>query len=126
MYSFKALVVDDSSTVRKVIGRILSELGFIITEAENGKVALEKTMHDLPDIIMLDWNMPIMNGMEFFKEFKASNPDCKTKVIFCTTENELDKIMEAVEEGADEYIMKPFNKEILQDKLVQVGLLSQE
>ena len=123
MSNLTALVVDDSSTVRKVIGRILSELGFSVVEAENGEIALEKTNETLPDVIMLDWNMPVMNGMEFFKKFNSLNSNRKTKVIFCTTENELDKIMEAIEEGADEYIMKPFNKDILHDKLTQVGVL---
>lgn len=99
------------------------EYGFTTDEAENGLVALEKYKERNHELIMLDWNMPVMNGMEFFKEFKERYGKGNTKVIFCTTENELAKIMEAVEEGADEYIMKPFNKDILYDKLVQVSLL---
>lgn len=119
------LVVDDSPTVRKVIGRIISEFGFSIVEAEDGQKALNICASTTPELIMLDWNMPIMNGMEFFKAFKE-NPNRKSvKVIFCTTENELSKIVEAIDEGADEYIMKPFNRDILHDKLIKVGLLSE-
>ena len=117
------LVVDDSRTVRKVISKIVKELGFEAIEAEDGKVALEECNKSMPSVVMLDWNMPVMDGMEFFKELIKMPNRSDTKVIFCTTENEIHKIKEAIDLGCDEYVMKPFNRSILQEKLIQVGAL---
>lgn len=119
----EGLVVDDSATVRKVISKIINELGFDNRNAPDGATALKLCKERLPDFIILDWNMPNMDGMEFFKAFKKIPERYKCKVIFCTTESEIEKIMTAIDEGADEYIMKPFNKEILEDKLIEVGIL---
>lgn len=117
------LVVDDSSVVRKVLSKIITELGFKTSQAENGAAALEACRESLPTVVLLDWNMPIMSGMEFFENFLEIEDHDETKVIFCTTENELDKISEAIAKGADEYIMKPFDKDILEEKFRQVGLI---
>ena len=117
------LVVDDSSVVRKVLSKIITELGFKTSQAENGAAALEACRESLPTVVLLDWNMPIMSGMEFFENFLEIEDHDDTKVIFCTTENELDKISEAIAKGADEYIMKPFDKDILEEKFRQVGLI---
>lgn len=117
------LVVDDSRVVRKVARRILEGFGFAVEEAEDGAQALTACRAKLPDAILLDWNMPVMNGLEFLHalrgEFGADNPS----VVFCTTENDLSRIEQAIEGGANEYIMKPFDAEIIQSKLAQVGLL---
>ncbi|WP_439576508.1 response regulator [Elioraea sp.] len=117
------LVVDDSRVVRKVARRILEGFGFAVEEAEDGAQALTACRERLPDAILLDWNMPVMNGLEFLHalrgEFGADNP----AVVFCTTENEMGRIEQAIEGGANEYIMKPFDAEIIQSKLAQVGLL---
>ncbi len=117
------LVVDDSRIVRKVARRILENLGFVVDEAEDGAQALAACRTRLPDGILLDWNMPVMNGIEFLyalrAEFGRSNP----RVVFCTTESELDAIRRAIEGGADEYIMKPFDAEIIESKLAGAGLL---
>jgi two-component system chemotaxis response regulator CheY len=117
------LVVDDSRVIRMVARRILEELKFQVTEAEDGQQALDACRVALPDAVLLDWNMPVMDGMEFFKALRALPGGAAVKVIFCTTENDMSHIAEAVGAGADEYIMKPFDSEIVQSKFAQVGLL---
>jgi two-component system chemotaxis response regulator CheY len=119
----KALVVDDSKVVRSVSTRIMQGLGFEVREAENGQVALAACKTAMPEVILLDWNMPVMDGMEFMKQFKPLPGAQDVKVIFCTTENEVSKIQAAVSSGAHEYVMKPFDTDIIQNKLQQLGLL---
>ena len=117
------LVVDDSRVVRKVARRILESRGFAVTEAGDGKQALDACHASLPDCVLLDWNMPVMNGLEFLQQLRAEyGPDNPT-VVFCTTETEMSAIELAISNGAQEYIMKPFDEEILVGKLEQVGLL---
>ena len=117
------LVVDDSRVVRKVARKILESNGFQVIEAADGKLALEACRAQLPDCVLLDWNMPVMDGLTFLKklrhEFGPDNPP----VVFCTTENDMDHIEQAIMNGAQEYIMKPFDEDILTGKLAQVGLL---
>lgn len=117
------LIVDDSRVVRKVARRILEELGFTCEEAEDGKVACDAVAKLMPSLVMLDWNMPIMNGIEFLKAFRAMPNSAEAKVVMCTTENDMSHIMQAMQEGANEYIMKPFDKEIVENKLSQIGLI---
>lgn len=119
----QCLIVDDSSVIRKVARRIMEEVHFEISEAENGKEALDKCRLNLPDIILLDWNMPVMDGLEFLTELRKDPCGEAPKVIFCTTENDMDHITQAISAGANEYIMKPFEKEIILSKLKEVGLL---
>ncbi len=117
------LVVDDSRVVRKVARRILEEHGFAVEEAADGQQALDSCHQRMPDCILLDWNMPVMNGLEFLQALrKEYGPDNPT-VLFCTTETEMSFIEQAIENGAQEFIMKPFNEEILLGKFAQVGLL---
>ncbi len=116
------LVVDDSKVVRKVARRILEANGFQVEEAEDGQKALEAVRRAMPNAVLLDWNMPVMNGIEFLTAFKDEFPDAPP-VVFCTTETEVEKIVQAVEAGATEYIMKPFDEAILTDKFRSVGLL---
>lgn len=119
----KCLIVDDSSVIRKVARRIMEEVKFEITEAENGKEALEACRENLPDVVLLDWNMPVMNGLEFLTQLRKEPCGETPKVIFCTTENDMDHITQAIAAGANEYVMKPFDKEIILSKLKEVGLL---
>ena len=115
------LIVDDDSVIRKVSRHILESLGFEVSDAENGLVGLEKCAENNYDLILLDWNMPVMTGIEFIKELRA-RPDGKLpKIVFCTTENDVGHIREAMNAGADEYVMKPFDFETLQIKLQMVG-----
>lgn len=106
-----------------VAKKILQELQFSTLEAADGQSALDQCKQSMPDAILLDWNMPVMNGIEFLRELRAL-PDGNTPmVVFCTTENDIEHIQEAINAGANEYIMKPFDSEILEAKFVQVGLL---
>jgi two-component system chemotaxis response regulator CheY len=117
------LIVDDSSVIRKVARRILEGLSFAITEAEDGQQALETCRGTMPDAVLLDWNMPVMDGYEFLRALRAMPHGDKPKVVFCTTENDLAHIARAMHAGADEYIMKPFDKEIVEAKFQEVGLI---
>jgi two-component system chemotaxis response regulator CheY len=118
------LIVDDSKVIRKVARRILEDLSFEISEAEDGRMALEACREAAPDVVLLDWNMPVMNGMDFLQELRRSTVQPKQPiVVFCTTENDMAHIRAAIEAGADEYIMKPFDREIIEAKFAQVGLV---
>jgi two-component system chemotaxis response regulator CheY len=117
------LIVDDSKVIRMVARKHLVELGFATDEAENGQIALERCAASLPDGILLDWNMPVMNGIEFLRELRKLPGGGEPAVVFCTTENDIEHIEAAITEGANEYIMKPFDADILAAKLAQVGLL---
>jgi two-component system chemotaxis response regulator CheY len=119
----KCLVVDDSSVIRKIARRILEDMDFQIVEAENGEKALEICKRGLPDAILLDWNMPVMDGYEFLGNLRRLPGGDQPKVVFCTTENGIDHIARALDAGANEYIMKPFDKEIVTAKFQEVGLL---
>jgi two-component system chemotaxis response regulator CheY len=116
------LVVDDSSVIRKIARRILEEMNFQIVEAEDGEKALEVCQRGLPDAILLDWNMPVMDGYEFLGKLRRMPGGDVPKVVFCTTENNMDHIARALNAGANEYIMKPFDKDIVAAKFQEVGL----
>ena len=113
----KCLVVDDSKVIRKVACHMLETLDFAVEEADHGGEALERVKQSVPDIVLLDWNMPVMDGMEFLQAMQSLDLTSRPKVIFCTTENDVDHIRRAMDAGADEYIMKPFDRETLQSKL---------
>ncbi|HYZ24387.1 MAG TPA: response regulator [Rhodopila sp.] len=117
------LVVDDSRVVRKVARRILEGKGFTVTEAADGLLALEACRASMPDCVLLDWNMPVMDGLTFLKTLRQEFGPDGPRVVFCTTENDMDHIEQAISSGAQEYIMKPFDEEILTGKFEQVGLL---
>ena len=117
------LIVDDSKVIRMVARKILEELEFETDEAADGKLALAGCQRKMPDVILLDWNMPVMDGINFLRELRNLPGGETPKVIFCTTENDIEHIQEAIDAGANEYIMKPFDSEIIQAKFAQVGLL---
>lgn len=120
------LIVDDSRVVRSVARAILLEMNFEVREVANGQLAMDMCMDTMPDVILLDWNMPVMNGIEFLKKLRAlPNGKCPA-VLLCTTENEIDFIRTAIDAGADEYIMKPFDSEILKSKFSRVGIYDEE
>jgi two-component system chemotaxis response regulator CheY len=116
------LIVDDSRVVRKVARQILEQLQFQISEAEDGQIALDVCRKHMPDAILLDWNMPNMNGIEFLRALRKEEDGDRPVVLFCTTESEFSFITQAMEAGANEYIMKPFDREIIESKLSEVGL----
>ena len=119
----RCLVVDDSRVVRKVARRILEDLRFDVAEAGDGAEALAWVRTTMPDVILLDWNMPVMDGLEFVEQLRREPHGGRPKVIFCSVENDLDRIREALTSGADEYIMKPFDGDIVASKLALVGAL---
>ncbi|WP_404713580.1 PleD family two-component system response regulator [Sphingomonas sp. MMS24-J13] len=116
------LVVDDSKVIRKVARHILETLDFAVDEAGDGQEALAHCQASPPDVILLDWNMPIMSGIEFLRNLGEVGLPHRPKIVFCTTENGVAHIRAAIEAGADEYIMKPFDRETLQSKLQLVGV----
>jgi len=117
------LVVDDSSVIRKVARRILEGLEFQILEAEDGEQALDVCRAEMPDAVLLDWNMPKMDGYEFLRVLRRLPDGDRPKVVFCTTENDVAHIARALHAGANEYIMKPFDKDIVEAKFQEVGLI---
>ena len=118
------LVVDDSRVIRKVARRILEDLGFETAEAADGMEAMAWCRTAMPEAILLDWNMPVMDGLEFLKQLRREPDGQDPVVVFCTVENDLEHITQALEAGADEYIMKPFDGDIIAAKLDLAGLLT--
>ena len=115
------LIVDDSRIIRKVARRILESLKFEIDEAADGAEALTYCASIMPDVILLDWNMPVMDGLTFLRRLREQPGGDAPKVLFCTIETAPERIAEALSAGADDYVMKPFDGEILQSKLAEVG-----
>ncbi len=107
--------------IRKVARQIVEARGYAVSESENGEEALSKCKIAMPDLIILDWDMPIMTGIEFLAELRALNSDKRPKVVFCTTHSSVTDIHQAVEVGADEYVTKPFNEASLVAKLQNIG-----
>ena len=122
--SKSCLVVDDSKVIRKVARHILESMAFAVEEAADGQEALTFCRANRPDVILLDWNMPVMSGREFLGAFNDLDygHEERPRVVFCTTENSIDHIRAAIEAGADEYVMKPFDRETLEGKLQLVGV----
>ena len=118
------LVVDDSSIMRKIARRILEGMDFQVIEAEDGVDALVACKRAMPEAVLLDWNMPVMDGYHFLGHLRRMPGGDAPKVVFCTTENGIEHISRALEGGANEYIMKPFDKEIVAAKFQEVGLIA--
>ena len=119
----KALVVDDSRTMRAIISKLLREAGFEVHEAKSGVEALVSlsTLESV-DLVLVDWNMPEMDGHEFLKRVRKEKKWAELRLMMVTTESELSQVTVALEAGADEYLMKPFDKEALLEKLILLGL----
>ena len=120
------LVVDDSHVVRKVLCRILEEFNLDCHEAENGLQAYKYCQEKMPEVVFLDWNMPMMNGLECVEKLRSIESPYQPVIIFCTTENDMSLINKGIKAGADEYIMKPFDSKIIHKKLVQTGVISKD
>ena len=110
------LIVDDSTVVRTVARRIMEDMDYIVDEAEDGQEAFDKCRQEMPDAILLDWNMPIMSGLEFLKLLRAYVGGEKPHVVYCTVENDIGAIALALKAGASDYMMKPFDRTILEAK----------
>ena len=115
------LLVDDSRVIRKVAHRIIAELGYQVTEAENGEEALARCKVAMPDLILLDWEMPVMSGVEFIAALRRIEGGVTPKVVFCTSKAETNNIYQGIGAGADEYVTKPFDQQTLLAKLQRIG-----
>jgi two-component system chemotaxis response regulator CheY len=120
----RALVIDDSRATRSILGRMLRQIGFETTEAGNGREALDRLagMEAPPDLALVDWNMPEMSGFEFVQAVRANPAYVGVRLVMVTTETELAQVATALEAGADEYIMKPFTREVIVEKLDLLGV----
>ena len=119
----RVLVVDDSRAIRRIIGDIMRELGFEVIEAGNGLEALAQLdEHGLPDIVLVDWNMPEMNGLEFIKQVRANPAYFDLPLMMVTTETEMERMATAFVAGVNEYVMKPFDKQTLLEELQLLGI----
>ncbi len=117
------MVVDDSRMVRRIAREILTGLGYSVVEAEHGGEALDRVRaHGLPDLILLDWNMPVMSGLETLKELRKVMPELPT-VMFCTTNSDAVDIHAGIDAGATDWIVKPFDADAMQAKLEKIGAL---
>ena len=115
------LIVDDSRMIRNISRRIVASLGYEVSEAENGQEALAKCEATMPDLVLLDWDMPIMTGIECVAALRRMNGGHRPKVVFCTMKGTKPDIREGLEAGADEYVIKPFDYDILHAKLQRIG-----
>ncbi len=118
------MVVDDSPIIRKVARRILEGIGYIVSEAVDGVDALEKCTHSMPDVIMVDWDMPRMNGVEFIEALRGTEGSQNARILFCTSEVMMTEMMKAKRAGCDGYLMKPFTRSIVEQKLAELGVRS--
>jgi two-component system chemotaxis response regulator CheY len=120
----RALVVDDSRAMRLILGRVLRERGYDVSEAGDGREALDVLGAGLlPDVVLVDWNMPVMNGLELVQALRQDAAYAGVRIVMVTTESESTHVMQAIEAGADEYLFKPFTPEAVADKLGMLGLL---
>lgn len=120
----RALVIDDSKSMRLLLSDILLGMGFTVDEATNGLEAMDLIKKEKVDLALVDWHMPDMDGCEFIQKVRKDNSYNGMRMMMVTTETELNKVAEALEAGADEYIMKPFTKEIFIKKLALIGISS--
>jgi two-component system chemotaxis response regulator CheY len=119
----RALVIDDSAAVRTILKRILSDCGFEVVEAAEGREALERLRQvGKADIALVDWNMPEMNGYDFIRAIRADHAHDGMRLMMVTTETEIAQVAKALEAGANEYIMKPFTKDMILEKLSLMGI----
>ncbi len=117
----RALVVDDSKAVRSILTRILADIGFGVAQAADGVEALSELRKAVPDVALLDWNMPNLNGLELVVAIRRQGAYDGVKLMMVTTESETQQMVRALDAGADEYVMKPFTKDVIVDKLELLG-----
>jgi two-component system chemotaxis response regulator CheY len=123
---FQAMVVDDSAVIRKVVRRIFEGMQFETTEAEDGEKGLQACAFLMPDLVFVDWNMPVVDGFGFIRQLRKMPDGHRPKILFCTSENDVAHIARAMHAGADDHILKPFDRAIMRAKVEAVGLLVPE
>jgi two-component system chemotaxis response regulator CheY len=121
----KAMVIDDSRAIRTIISRTLAQLGYEVSQAANGQEGLQalESGEGQVALVLVDWNMPVMNGLDFVKQVRANSRFDEVKLMMVTTETQIEQMTTALEAGANEYVMKPFTKEIIEDKLRILGAI---
>ena len=120
----KVLIVDDSRAIRRILAHMLGELGFVVEEASHGREALARLeSHRDTDLVMVDWNMPEMNGLELVQAVRSDSRFASLPLMMVTTETEMAQVVRALEAGAQEYVMKPFTRDIIEEKLRVLGLV---
>ena len=117
------LIVDDSRVVRKISRPMIEGLGYRVTEAENGEEALARCKAEMPGLVLIDWDMPVMTGIQFVTQLRALDATHRPKVVFCTSRSDTQDIFKGIEAGADEYVTKPFNQVSLKAKLERIGAI---
>jgi len=120
-----ALVIDDSRAIRMILGRTLNRFGYEVCSAANGREALDMIVAQRLDlsVILVDWNMPEMNGLEFVQNIRADPKYNQVPLMMVTTETEIEQMYRALDAGANEYVMKPFTDDVIADKLRLMGVL---
>jgi two-component system, chemotaxis family, chemotaxis protein CheY len=113
------LVVDDSDVIRKVARKVLEDMNFLVLEADSGAAAIEQCNRAMPEIILLDWLLPDMSGHELMTSIRAIDADRTPVIVYCTTDNEPQDLSRAFAAGAQTYLMKPFNRSMLQAKIAE-------
>lgn len=123
----KAIVVDDSRAIRRILAGILGQVGFEVCQASNGREALAVLDRERESggvsLVLADWNMPEMNGLEFVQAMRADARNDAIRVMMVTTETQIEQMLAALQAGANEYVMKPFTREVIEDKLRILGIL---
>jgi len=121
----RAIIIDDSKAMRVLLGRILADLGFDVTEAANGREGIERLRaNGQTDLALVDWNMPEMSGVDFVRAVRSEPDYDPLRIIMVTTETEMSRVVKALGAGANEYIMKPFDKDAIREKLQLIGLVA--
>jgi two-component system chemotaxis response regulator CheY len=118
------LVIDDSRVIRTVARRIIEEIHYSVEEAEDGIAALRACREKMPDLVVLDWNLPSMKGIEFVRSLRGQQGGHLPFILFCTTENDAGEIAQARAAGANECILKPFDRTAIRAKLAEVGVIA--
>jgi len=119
----KCLIADDSKIIRMLLSKIMSNLDWDVVEAEDGEEALEMFQLQNPDLIIMDWTMPIMEGIDVLYKIRNTKGITPPKFMFCSSNNDANRIRDALKGGADDYIIKPFDEDIIYSKLAILGLV---
>ena len=117
------LIADDSKVIRMLLSKIVSNLGFSVIEAEDGEEAVEITQIKNPDLIIMDWSLPVLEGIDVLYKIRDLRLAKSPKIVFCSSSSDLNRIQQALNGGADDYIIKPFDEDIVASKLTILGLL---